>query len=197
MPALKPTQIFARVVWLGAAADRKMALPSDPLEVMELSFAGYSREDHAGLTRASCSRVVSQYPKGTQIRNTRQLSIVSREDLQDIAANMGLEAVSPHLLGASMMIEGIADFTHVPPSSRLVAADNGPGLIIDMENRPCIYPGQDIEQAHPGTGNAFKAAAKGRRGVTASVEREGSLRIGDMLQLHIPDQPAWRGADPA
>jgi len=38
-------------------------------------------------------------------------------------------------------------------------------------------------------------AAKGRRGVTAWVEREGRLAVGDALRLHIPDQPAWSGHD--
>jgi hypothetical protein len=28
--------------------------------------------------------------------------------------------------------------------------------------------------------------------VTAWVEREGVLRLGEMLRLHIPDQPAWQ-----
>ena len=40
-------------------------------------------------------------------------------------------------------------------------------------------------------GRAFKAAAKGKRGVTAWVERPGSLRIGHKLRLHVPDQRAW------
>jgi hypothetical protein len=46
---------------------------------------------------------------------------------------------------------------------------------------------------HPGKGAAFKPAAKGLRGVTAWVEREGLFRIGDAITLHIPDQRAWRG----
>ncbi len=36
-------------------------------------------------------------------------------------------------------------------------------------------------------------SATGRRGVTAWVEREGALVLGDHLRLHIPDQPAWIG----
>ena len=44
---------------------------------------------------------------------------------------------------------------------------------------------------HGDAGKGFKAAAKGRRGVTAWVERPGALVVGDRLRLHIPDQPAW------
>lgn len=192
MPALKPTTYYARVTWLGAVASRDAALQSDPLQDMPLTFAGYVSEDHAGLTRPSCSRVLAQYARGTDIRNTRQLSILSTEELSEIADEMDMDRLEPHLLGASVVIEGIPDWSHVPPSSRLVGASGTPGLIIDMENRPCIYPGDVIEAEHPGKGASFKAAAKGRRGVTASVEREGLLKIGDTLRLHIPDQPVWK-----
>jgi len=193
MPALKPTDFFARVTWLGAVADRDAALASAPVQSVPLTLGGYDGEAHAGLTRPSCSRVLQQYPRGTPIRNTRQLSIVSQENLAQIAAQMGLDDLAPHLVGASVVIEGIPDWTHVPPSSRLVADDGRLGLIVDMENRPCHLPAPVIEELHPGFGGAFKAAAKGKRGVTASVEREGVLSVGDVLRLHIPDQPQWAG----
>jgi len=51
-----------------------------------------------------------------------------------------------------------------------------------------------IETARPGHGKAFKSASKGLRGVTAWVERPGTLRPGDTLRLHLPDQRAWRPA---
>jgi hypothetical protein len=61
-----------------------------------------------------------------------------------------------------------------------------------MENRPCHLPAKVIDAHLPGVGGRFKTAAQGRRGVTAWVEREGVLRLGEMLRLHIPDQPAWQ-----
>ena len=129
-----------------------------------------------------------QYPRGTVIRNVRQFSILSAEDLAAIAADMGLAALDPALVGATLVISGIPDFSHLPPSSRLQAA-GGCTLVIDMENRPCTLPARPIEDRHPGFGKAFKAAAQGRRGVTAWVEREGTLTLGETVTLHIPDQP--------
>jgi len=123
MPALMPTEFAARIVWLGANPDREEGLPSRPLAQMALGFAGYAGETHAGLTRPSCSRVVSQHPKGTEIRNVRQLTILSAEDLAAIARIMGVDRLDPALTGASLVIEGIPDFTRVPPSSRLQGAD--------------------------------------------------------------------------
>ncbi len=192
MPALQPTEILGRITWLGSVPDRDTAeITTISLSEMELTFAGLTDEFHAGLTRQSCSRVVAQHPKGTEIRNTRQLSILSVEETQQIADEIGLEAIDPRWLGASIVVEGIPDFSHIPPSSRL-QSENGTTLTVDMQNRPCQYPALTIEADRPGHGKNFKSTAVGHRGVTAWVEREGVLNVGDSLRLHIPDQRAWR-----
>lgn len=190
MPALKPTDFTGTVRYIGRVADRDATLASEPLEAVEITFAGIAGEEHGGLTRPSCSRVKSQHPKGTEIRNTRQLSVVSAEELAQIAADMGVAALGPHQIGASLMVEGLPDFTHLPPSSRL-QGPSGLTLIVDMQNRPCHLPARVINETDPGKGGAFERAARGRRGVTVSVEREGALALGDVLTLHIPDQRAW------
>jgi hypothetical protein len=193
MPALVPTEHFGTIAWLGRVSrpvGPDLLIHGEALEEMPLTLAGFEGEVHAGLTRPSCSRVTAQYPKGTEIRNTRQVSLVSAEELAGIAAELGLEALDPAWLGASVVIEGIPDFTHVPPSSRL-QGEGGATLVVDMENHPCQEPARTIELARPGHGKAFKAAARGRRGVTAWVEREGTLRLGERVRLHVPGQRAW------
>jgi hypothetical protein len=198
MPALIPTDLTARVVWLGhqPVPVENLVITARPLAEMGLSFAGYAGEVHAGLTRPSCSRVLKQHPRGTEIRNVRQLSVVSAEEMAEVASAMGLEAADRESLwawvGASLVVEGIADFTHLPPSSRLQGPD-GVTLVVDMENLPCQEPAVTIERALPGRGKGFKAAAEGKRGVTAWVEREGVVRLGDVLRLHVPAQRPWRG----
>lgn len=190
MPALKPTSFIGTVTWLGVVPDRDAALQAEPTTQLRATFAGPEGEAHGGLTRPACSRVKAQYARGTIIRNTRQFSILGAEDLAAIAADMGLDALDPALVGATMVIAGLLDFTHLPPSSRLQGAE-GATLVVDMENRPCMLPARPIEGAHPGFGARFKAAAKGRRGITAWVEREGTFTLGEAISLHIPDQPVW------
>ena len=197
MPALIPTDFVADVVWLGVTPNRDAALQSAPRDILQLSYAGPEGEDHAGLTRPSDSRVLAQYARGTEIRNVRQLSILSAEEIAAIAKEMGLADLAPTFFGATMVLRGIPDFTRVPPSSRLQDEDSGATLTIDMENRPCTLVSREIEATHPGFGKAFKPAAERRRGVTAWVEREGEIRLGARLRLHIPDQPAWAHADVA
>lgn len=191
MPALKPTEIVGEIVWIGRVPDRDASLESEPLEEAALTYAGIAGEAHGGLTRASCSRVVSQHPRGTEIRNVRQLCVMSAEELAGIATDCGMATLDPTYAGASLVVKGIPDFTHLPPSSRLQFPD-GSTIVIDMENRPCHLPAKVINADYPGSGDAFKAAAKGRRGVTAWVEREGQISIGDAVRLHVPDQRAWQ-----
>lgn len=196
MPALKPTQFEGRVVWLGRVTDQDVNLRSEELTTAMVTFEGLEGEMHGGLTRLSCSRTLAQHPRGTEIRDVRQLSILSHEELSEIAADMQVQSLDPALLGASMVIEGIPAFTHVPPSSRLQLPD-GACLAIDMENRPCTYLAKDIAKDHAGLGPRFKPAARNRRGVTAWVEREGRVSLGDKVKLHVPDQPVWAHYDAA
>jgi MOSC domain len=192
MPALIPTPYKARVVWLGyqPVPVEQLVITSVPLSEMPLSFAGFEGEVHAGLTRPSCSRVLKQHPRDTEIRNVRQLCIVSAEEMAEVARDLGLDAMDYAWVGASLVLEGIPDLTHLPPSSRLQGPD-GVTLVVDMENLPCQEPAATIEKACAGHGKRFKAAAAGKRGVTAWVEREGTLKQGDVLQLHLPAQRPW------
>ncbi|MDX1742422.1 MAG: sulfurase [Ruegeria sp.] len=189
MPFLRETEFTADVIWLGYVPAGQ-SLRADPVDALDLGFDGVQGERHEGVNRASCVRVKNLYPKGTEIRNVRQLSILSQEELAGIAATMELEDLDPSYLGASIILKGIPDFSHIPPSSRL-QADSGVTLTVDMENAPCVLPGREIEADHTGYGAAFKPAAEGRRGVTAWVERPGALRVGDQMQLFVPDQPSW------
>lgn len=191
MPTLRETEHVGEIVWLGHVPAGG-SLRAQPVEQLELSFGGVAGGRHEGVTRPSCSRVLDLYPRDTEIGNVRQLTVLSAEELDQIAAAMGTDRLDPALLGASVVVKGIPDFTHVPPSSRL----QGPGgttLTVDMENLPCVLPGREIEAETPGLGAAFKPAANGLRGVTARVERPGALALGDPLRLFVPAQRPWQG----
>ncbi|MHA6326043.1 MOSC domain-containing protein [Roseivivax sp. CAU 1753] len=190
MPALKPTTFSASIVWLGRVTSETQAIRSAPVTDIALDWAGVPGDTHAGLTRPSCSRLVSQYPRGTEIRNVRQLSILSSEELAEIAVQMGVAALDPEWLGATMVVSGLPDFSTLPPSSRL-QLDDGGMLVVDMQNRPCQLPAREIAATHPEAAKRFRTAAANRRGVTAWVERPGRLTLGGTLRLHVPDQPIW------
>ncbi|MEM6939635.1 MAG: MOSC domain-containing protein [Pseudomonadota bacterium] len=190
MPELVPTDHYARITWMGMVPENRADIRSRAVTEAFASYAGFEGDFHAGLTRPSCVRVKAQHAQGTEIRNVRQFSILSAEEMALIASEIELDVLAPEHLGASIVVEGIPDFSHVPPSARL-QAQNGTTLVVDMLNAPCNLPAREIERDHAGHGKGFRSAATGRRGVCAWVEREGPLAVGDRLRLHIPGQRAW------
>lgn len=188
MPILMPTKLEGTVRALLHNPSRAVQLETAPHDTLAFTYAGIPGETHGGLTRPSCSRVLKQYPKrGTEIRNTRQVSIVSVEDLAEIASRLEIPQLPPEWIGANLVLQGLPDFTMVPPSSRLIFS-SGVTLTVDMENAPCRYPGEVIEKHHPGHGARFPKVAAGLRGVTAWVEREGEIAVGESCRLHCPPQ---------
>lgn len=197
MPALVATGHVGTILWLGRVVrpvGPDLLIDGEAVDEMPLTFGGFAGEIHAGLTRPACSRVAALYPRGTEIRNTRQLSLVSAEEMVEVAQALDLDRMDYAWVGASIVVGGIPDFTHLPPSSRL-QAEGGATLVVDLENGPCLEPARTIDRVRPGHGRRFKEAARGRRGITAWVEREGVLRRGDRLRLHVPAQRAWRGME--
>jgi hypothetical protein len=181
------------VLWTGVVRDRAATLVAEPVAALRLGFEGAEGDCHGGLTRPSCSRVRLQYARGTEIRNARQLSIVSAEELAAVAAEMGIPAIRPEWTGANLMVEGAERFTEVPPGSRLVF-EGGPSIAVDMQNGPCKFVGEVLEAQFPGRGAAFPRAARDRRGVTGWVERPGVVRAGDAARLHVPPQRLYAPA---
>jgi hypothetical protein len=59
----------------------------------------------------------------------------------------GIARLDPSWFGASVVLRGIPDFSHIPPSSRL-KNDAGTTLTIDMQNRPCHLPIAEIKVDH-------------------------------------------------
>jgi MOSC domain-containing protein YiiM len=174
-----------KVILVNSTPDEDLS--SSRVASVEVSYAGLAGESHSGLVRSSCVRVRHQYTQGTEIRNTRQISMVSIEELAVIADNMGIAELKPEWLGVNLLVSGIPNFSQVPPSTRMIFS-GGASLVVDLENSPCKYPGEIIERHHPGFGNLFAKAAVGRRGVTAWVEREGQINTGDSIRLYIPPQ---------
>ena len=193
MTILKKTDIVGCVVATLINRDRNATLASERVEHVAVSFAGFGDDSHASLTREACVRTKDQYAEGTPIRNTRQVSVLSVEDLAVVAHTLDLPVVEPEWVGANLLVSGIPDFTLVPPSSRLIFS-SGASLVVDMENAPCAYPGRVIDEHHPGKGNGVARAALNRRGVMAWVEREGAIALGDEVTLHIPPQRLYKAA---
>ncbi|MEM7211808.1 MAG: sulfurase [Pseudomonadota bacterium] len=193
MSILNPTDIHGQITWLGRVPLNRPDIRSVAVESVDIGWEGFEGEEHSGLTRAACVRVKKQYARDLEIRNTRQISILSEEELAEVAGRLEIPGIQPEWVGANLVLKGIPDFTLIPPASRLIF-ENGVSLTVDTENAPCKYPAEQIELAHPGHGKTFPAKARNKRGVTAWVERIGSLKIGETCRLHIPPQRIYNHA---
>lgn len=182
-----------RVDMLLASPDRDTGLEKREVLEAHLLFAGMAGDCHGGLTRKSDSRMLKQYKRGTEVRNSRQLSILSTEELAEVAERMGIPAVRPEWVGANMVISGIPELTLLPPSTRL-QFPSGAMAVVDAENHPCRYPADIIAKHHPEARKGFVSAAMHKRGVVGWIEAEGTVRAGDRITIWIPPQRIYAHA---
>ena len=164
---------------------------------LDLNYEGIEDDIHAGLTRKSGARE-PWYERGTEMRNERQLSIVSVEELADISNDLNVGDVDPGWIGANLVFEGIPRMSFLPPRT-LILFDHGVTLRVDGYNAPCRLAGGSIAK-HAGkvsdeedpsrsqTALDFKEAGHMKRGLVAWVEREGVIRPGDEFTARIWEQ---------
>ena len=182
---LSKAPFAGRVETLLVNPKRETGLEKSRVPSIRLLFAGIDGDCHGGLTRASDVRMVKQFKRGTEVRNTRQVSILSVEELADIARAMNVPEVKPEWVGANMVTRGIADLTLLPPSTRL-QFPSGATIAIDIENLPCRYPAEVIAKHYPKSATNFVKAATHKRGVVGWVEREGVVKTSDTIVLWLP-----------
>lgn len=169
---------------------------SAPVEALWLRFGGLDGDRHAGLTRRSCSRT-RWHPRGTEIANTRQISIVSQEECDEIARLLDVARVDPGLIGANIVVAGVSALSALPASTRL-QFPSGATLFVTEENMPCRVAGGMLARALglPRLELDFPRLAVGRRGLVALVEREGDVKAGDRVELVLPPRRRARAAAP-
>jgi len=185
MPS-RPWQLVGQVVRVLVCTEKKTFVTRELSEV-GVTFEGIDGDRHAGHTRPADVRT-PWYPKGTPIRNTRQLSLVSTEELELVAETLGVPKVLASWLGANLELTGVPRLTHLPPGTRLFFPEDAV-LAVEGENEPCIGPGKVIEQHHPDhvkVASRFVKSAWERRGLVAWVDRPGVIRAGDEVRVMLP-----------
>jgi hypothetical protein len=164
-------------------ADEKGSFITHQVKSVSVDLGGIPGDRHYGLLRPADVRQ-KIYPRGTPIANRRQISIVSEEECAVIAKNMGLPEIRPEWLGANIALSGLAGLTLLSQGSRIIFP-NGTGLICEGENLPCVGPGKVIAAFYgrPELSKAFVKAAFQLRGIVCSVEREGTINLGDLCTI--------------
>ncbi|MDB5082536.1 MAG: hypothetical protein JWP00_4460 [Chloroflexi bacterium] len=154
-----------------------------------VTFEGFEGDKHSGLTRLSDART-PHIKRRTVIRNSRQVSLVSVEELAEIAAALDLPLVEPEWLGANLLLSGIPNLTYLPPSTRLFFPGNAV-LVVEGENDPCLTPGDVLQSRYldkKKLAGRFPKAALHRRGLVGWVERPGLIKPGEPVRVEVPSQ---------
>lgn len=166
-----------------------------PVEKLQLGFDGIEGDFHAGATRRSGGRE-PWYPRGTEMRNERQLSLVAADELAIVAERMGLKEIKPEWIGANLLVEGVPHLSMLPAGSVLFFK-GGVTVKVDAQNGPCRISGRSIaENAGMADLDAgallFPKAAKRLRGLVAWVEKPGTIRSGEEISVRVPEQWIYR-----
>jgi len=162
-----------------------------PVDELELTYEGIRGDLHSGITRKSGSRE-PWYTRGTEMRNERQVTILSRAELSEAAAEMGIDGIEPEWIGGNITLQGIPMLSMLPAAT-LLFFEGGVTLKVDFQNGPCRISGASIAR-HLGRGDdaglalSFVPAAKRRRGLLAWVERPGTIRSGESVRAQLPEQ---------
>ncbi|WP_020185488.1 hypothetical protein [Methylopila sp. 73B] len=155
---------------------------------LTLTLEGVPGDPHAGFTRRAGPRE-PWHPRGAEIRSGRQLSIVSVEELAEIASAMGHSVVEAGWIGADLVMEGLPSLSFLPAGTRLFF-EGGACVVVEAQNAPCRHAGRAIagHTGRPGDELSFPKIAKRLRGVVASVERVGEVAAGSDVVVRVPEQ---------
>jgi hypothetical protein len=185
---------------LAARVAALYAAPSDHFETravdeLRLGFDGIAGDFHAGLTRRSGGRE-PWYPRGTEMRNERQLSVVAADELAIVAGRMGVAEIKPEWIGANLLIEGLPHLSMLP-SGTLLFFKGGVTIKVDAQNGPCRIAGRSVAENagmadHEAGALLFPKAAKRLRGLVAWVEKTGRITAGEEISVRVPEQWIYR-----
>ncbi len=193
MSVVTKLKIVGRVEQLLSTTNGGSNFEKQSRDHLKLLLSGPEGDCHSGDTRLSDSRTLQTYKRNTVIRNVRQLTLISVEEMAEVAHALDLPAMDATWLAANMVTSGIPDLTLLPPCSRL-QFPSGATLVTDTENLPCRQVADVISKSYPEKGPMFVKAATHKRGLTAWVEREGEIHIGDSITVFIPPQRIYAHA---
>jgi MOSC domain-containing protein YiiM len=180
--------ITGTVLSVHAGSNEDLSKEEHPSIDVELD--GILGDRHRGYVR-ECWEGDKQ-PEGSTRRNERQWSAVSVEELEDIAAEMGVTGpITAASVGANLCISGVPQLSRLPKGS-VLHFPSGCDLIVEEYNPPCKYMSEIQAKLHDvDSKTAFSKASKLTRGIVGVVEATGSIKAGDEVRIEIYETPSW------
>lgn len=186
---------------------------ANPEELLQFDFNGVfndagQKDRHYGLTREVRGYQIGPKWRHTEVRNERQVSVVTARDLMQIAHDLDVEGAiaerghevidfMARALAANVVLVQDTDAEQdlddlLGPNTKILFGEPSEGTIVTIsENHlPCSKPagvlvrelGLDFGQ----TSERFKKAAKNSRGYMAEIWAAGVVTIGDSVSIQLP-----------
>lgn len=158
----------------------------EPVDTVHLDLGGAPGDRHYGTTMKSGGRQYPLYSRGTEILNTRQLSMIDVAELHAIAAALHIDDIAPGTIADNITTSGLPLLTALAPMTRLAFGDSpgeGAVVITGGENDPCVIAGRMVAARYGCRAESFPKAAIHRRGLTGWVEHPGAIRVGDRITV--------------
>ena len=169
-------------VFVGSEEARSVSV-----EKIYLDWDGIRGDRHYGRTKFAGIRE-KYLAKGTEMINLRQVSIVTTEELDQVAKSLDVENIMPEDVSANITISGIPDFTKIPFGS-IIQFELQANLLLTGDNFPCIIPGQKIEnRTGQKMAHLFAKQAIHKRGQTALILRPGIIKPSNKFQIFLPKE---------
>lgn len=184
-----------QVTFLGISApalrsDGPAYLQSTTVDRLSCDIEGLRGDRHYGHALQSGGRQKRLYKRDTAIRNTRQWTAISTDELSAVQQNLTLsQKLLPNHIGFNCQIDGLGPITQLPPLTHLVFSAQSvftPGRADDVvwvvyaEVLPCKIAGSAVADQfqQPALATAFPKAAMGLRGCTGYVDKGGTIKNG-------------------
>ncbi|MBT3271089.1 hypothetical protein HN371_28365 [Candidatus Poribacteria bacterium] len=176
-----------------------LCINGEPVESIRFRVDGPDGDSHSASTRKLAGHDgryirTSDLAQGKEVFNWRTWTGLAAEEIAEVEATLGLDIPQGCLL-ENITVSGIAGFSQLDPTSRLVFPSRGEGadltqavLAVWEENGPCATVGERLEKHHakPGLKTDFIRAAQGKRGVMGLVLSAGEVRVGDTVLAYPP-----------
>jgi MOSC domain-containing protein YiiM len=154
------------------------------------SFEGILGDRHLGLTYHAKTNH-PEFKGKIEVKNTRQISMMSVEELALIADELGVSEIKAEWIYTNILVSGIPHLSQIPAGARFFFSG---GLILfnEGENFPCNTAATIVQQQYPqieGIQQRFIKAAFHKRGLLAWVEHPEKLKIDSDFEVALP--PVW------
>ena len=187
---LVKSKYIGTITWLRRVSAPEVNIRSQAVKTTETNFDGILRVSFRSnpLLLRACHD--ASYKRHRNLKHPSTINLVSRRKCRDCRAYQ-TKRTRPKL--AWRIYHHRRNSWFKTYSTRFVAANNG-GYHFDNRSKKCAlqFTGQRNRNRSPWPWLSIQSLVKGRRGITAWVERPGPLSLGDAVHLLIPTQPQWQ-----